>query len=188
MIKVGETWAELSESGKKVITKRLDFASIQEQIAFLRQMVNVYRGTSWAKELALKLIADCEHRNKACYALAIAKAVQARVKYINEFPETFQTPPRTWDLQAGDCDDFTTLIGSLIETLGIGVEVVGMKVNGKWRHVFPRALIPGAGGKVLRMNLDATMKNTPVERMVNPITKSIARGYTVDTFTLGPDL
>lgn len=183
-IKAGETWAELSATGKKVITQRLDFASIQEQIAFLRQMINVYRGTSWAKELALQLIRDAPHRNKAAYAMAIAEAVQARVKYVNEYPETFQTPPRTWDLRAGDCDDFTTLIGSLIETLGITVEVVGMKVDGKWRHVFPRALVPGRGGKLLRMYLDATIRDTPVRAMVNPITRSLARGFTVDTFTL----
>lgn len=184
MIKAGETWSELDQQGKKVVSQRLDFDSIPEQIAFLRTMINVYRGTTWAKELALQLVRDCEHRNKACYAMAIAEAVQGRVKYINELPETFQTPVRTWNLRAGDCDDFTTLIGTLIETLGITVEVVGMKINGKWRHVFPRALVPGRDGKLRRMVLDATIKGTPVRQMVNPITRSLARGYTVDTFTL----
>jgi hypothetical protein len=153
---------------------------------FLRNMVNVYRGTTWAKETALEIIrsANCPPRNKACAALKIAEAVQERIRYINEYPETFQTPPRTWDLMAGDCDDFTTLIASLIESQGITVQVVGMKFDGKWRHVFPRALIPGPGGRSLPMYLDATQRNTPVRQLVNPITKALKRGFKIDTFVL----
>lgn len=185
MIKFGETWAELSEAGRKVITRRMDFDSIPEQIAFLRSMVNVYAGTSWAKETALRIIreADCAARNHACYAMAIAEAVQGRIRYIREYPETFQTPPRTWEIRAGDCDDFTTLTGTLLETLGIRSEIVGMKISGKWRHVFPRALVM-ARGQLRRMPLDGTLRSTPVRQMANPITRSLARGLKVETFVV----
>lgn len=190
MIRFGETWAELSEAGRKVITRRMDFDSIPEQIAFLRQMVNVYAGTSWAKETALKIIreADCPARNHACYAMAIAEAIQRRIRYIREYPETFQTPPRTWEIRAGDCDDFTTLTGTLLETLGIRAELVGMKIGGKWgplkwRHVFPRALVT-ARGRLHRMPLDGTLRNTPVRQLANPITRSLARGLKVETFVV----
>lgn len=185
MIKFGETWAELSETGRRVVTRRMDFDSIPEQIAFLRQMIQVYSGTAWSKERALEIIraADCPARNHACYAMAIAEAVQRRIRYIREYPETFQTPPRTWEISAGDCDDFTTLTGSLLETLGIRNEVVGMKIAGKWRHVFIRALIETPRG-LRRMPLDGTLRNTPVRQMANPITRSLARGLKVETFVV----
>jgi len=187
VIKFGETWSELSETGRKVVTRRMDFDSIPEQIAFLRQMIQVYAGTAWAKETALRIIreADCPARNHACYAMAIAEAVQKRIRYIREYPETFQTPPRTWEIRAGDCDDFTTTEGTLLETLGIRNEVVGMKISGKWRHVFLRALIEVPGRRGLRrMPLDATLRNTPVRQMANPITRSLARGLKVETFVV----
>jgi hypothetical protein len=185
VIKFGETWAELSETGQRVISRRMDFDSIPEQIAFLRQMVSVYAGTSWAKETALQIIreANCPARNHACYALAIAEAVQKRIRYIREYPETFQTPPRTWRIRAGDCDDFTTTTNTLWETLGIRNEIVGMKIAGKWRHVFSRALIESPRG-LLRVPLDGTLRNTPVRQMANPITRSLARGLTVETFVV----
>lgn len=185
MIKFGETWAELNEQGRKVITRRADFDSIPEQISFLRTMVQVYAGTSWAKETALQIIreANCAARNHACYAMAIAEAVQKRIRYIREYPETFQSPPRTWEIRAGDCDDFTTTEGTLLETLGIRNEIVGMKIGGKWRHVFIRALIQTPRG-LQRMPLDATLRNTPVRKMANPITRSLARGLKVETFVV----
>lgn len=188
MFQIRGMWQEVSGSGQVVTTRRAEFGSVPEQLAFLRKMIDTYRGTTWARELALELTKDCEHRNKACYALAIAKAVQARIRYVNEYPEVFQSPRRTWELRAGDCDDFTSLTGSLIESLGIPTEVVGMKMPGPggrgkpaWRHVFIRALIDGPGGRRLPMPLDGTLRNTPVETLTNPITRAIARGLTVET-------
>lgn len=178
-----ETWSELSRTGRQVRTTRLDFESIPAQLQYLRQMIDVYRGTTWAREHALEILREknTPDRNKAAMAVDIAEAVQERVAYINERPERFQTPPNTWETRAGDCDDHTTLIGTLLEAVGIPVQVVGMKVDGSWKHVFPRALIQIPGGKSLPMPLDTTLRDTPVRRMVNPILRAREKGMRVET-------
>lgn len=188
MFKVREQWAEMGDDGRIVTRTRVDFGSIQEQLVYLRRMVDVWRGMEWTRQKAMKIIreANCEDRNKACYALEIAKAVQHQVRYVNELPETFQVPRYTWDHGFGDCDDHSTLIASLIESLGIRVDLVGMKVRGEWKHVFPRALIP-SGGRELPMPLDTTLKGVPVRdvallREQNPIARAQARGWDVETF------
>jgi hypothetical protein len=184
--KVTRRWTEIGADGQPVAMRWAEFGSIPEQLDYLRKMIDVYRATTWARKTAMEIIraAQCEARNHACFALAIGEAVQSRIMYVREFPERFQTPPNTWADQAGDCDDFTTLIGSLLESVGVQVKVVGMKVNGKWRHVYPVAQIEGPGGKKLPMNLDATLRGVPVREMANPITRALERGMVVETLVL----
>lgn len=179
-------WSELEPDGEFCVMRWAQFASIPEQLGYLRNMIDVYRGTHWARSTALEIVraAGCETRNQACMALAIAEAVKARVQYVREFPERFQTPPRTWKDRAGDCDDFTTTEGALMESIGIATRVVGMKVNDKWRHVYVEAMIEVPGGRKLPMPLDATLRNTPLRELANPITRALARGMKVETLRL----
>jgi hypothetical protein len=186
MFEVLRKWTETGADGQPVEMRWAQFGSIPEQLAYLRKMIDVYRATSWARTTAMEIIraAGCEARNHACFALAVGEEVQRRIMYVREFPERFQTPPNTWKDEAGDCDDFTTLIGSLLEAVGVPVQVVGMKVDGKWRHVYPRALIDGAGGKQLPLNLDATLRGVPIREMANPIRRALERGMKVETIVL----
>lgn len=185
MFKVTRKWTEIGADGGQVAMRWAEFGSIPEQLSYLRKMIDVYRATSWARAVGMDIVrrAGCEARNHACFALAIGEAVQNRIMYVREFPERFQTPPNTWKDQAGDCDDFTTLIGSLLEAVGVPVKVVGMKVNGKWKHVYPVAQIE-TGGRVLPMNLDATLRGVPIREMANPIRRAIERGMKVETLVL----
>jgi hypothetical protein len=185
-VQVRRRWLEEEPGGGTVPMAWADFSSIPEQLRYLRSMIDVYRGTQWARRLALEIVrgAGCEARNHACMALAIGEWVQQRIAYVREFPERFQTPPRTVKDGAGDCDDHTTLIGSLAESLGIPVEVVGMKVDGKWKHVFARAQIEGKGRTRLPMPLDSTLRNTPIRQLANPITRALDRGMKVETLTV----
>lgn len=192
MFKITRRWSELGPDGKPVSMLWAEFGSIPEQLSYLRKMIDVYRATTWARSTAMQIIRDagCEARNHACFALAIGEAVQQRIMYVREFPERFQTPPNTWRDGAGDCDDFTTLIGSLLEAVGVPVKVVGMKTAPrkgqplKWKHVYPVAQIEGPGGKALPMNLDATLRGVPVRQMANPITRALERGMVVETLVL----
>jgi len=186
MFEVLRKWTELGADGQPVAMRWAQFGSIPEQLTYLRKMIDVYRATTWARTTGMDIIrqAQCPARNHACFALAVGAAVQERIMYVREFPERFQTPPNTWRERAGDCDDFTTLIGSLLEAIGVPVQVVGMKVGGKWRHVYPRALIDGRGGKQLPLNLDATLRGVPIQAMANPIRRALERGMQVETLVL----
>lgn len=146
-------------------------------------MVKKWRGMTWTRELAINLIRErCPPKNRICHAVAIAEWVQSNVYYVNELPEVFQEPPRTVELAAGDCDDFTTLIGSLCESIGIPVEIVGVKIDGFWRHVFPRAAVRAITGTKI-LPLDATL-SAPVLELADPIRRALQAGHTVETMTV----
>lgn len=188
MFRIKRRWGELGADGQVVRHAMADFGSIEEQLTYLRRMIETWRATSWTRLLALKIINDAHvaDRNKPAQAVAIAEWVRANIRYVNELPETFQTPKRTFENQAGDCDDHTTLIGSLCENLGIPIEVVGLKVDGIWQHVFPRALIEAPGKKIIKMPLDSTIKDAEIRQLVNPITRLQQRGKRVEVFIPPP--
>ncbi len=178
------TWGETAASGRRVIHKWADFGSIEDQLQYLRHTVDIYRATSFARDLAMRILTEAgiPDFNKPAQAVAIAEWVKDNIRYINEFPETFQAPPRTVEIAAGDCDDHTTLIASLCENVGIPTEVVGMKVDGIWKHVFPVAMFTGPGGKVTPMPLDSTLKNYPIKAFMNPARLVQKQGKKVDLF------
>lgn len=160
-------------SGHSGWRSQVMFNSQEEQIAFLRKMVDRYKGNDLIAEKARHIVFDeshCPPKDKLCHVTAIARWVQKNVIYVNEGVETFQSPVRTLTYRRGDCDDFTTLIASLIESIGIPSQLVGVEWKGSMRHIFPRALIDGK-----RVPLDATL-NEDVGLYTNPIDISIARG------------
>lgn len=167
----------------RVRTYRLWFPTIAGQIRFLRREIDRWRGRTWTRRLAVSIIREqCDEKNQLCHALALARAVRDRVYYVNERPETFQIPPITWQWGFGDCDDFTWLLGALIESVGIPVEVDGMRLNRKWKHVFPVAMIPVKKEKRrARIPLDATLR-APLG--TNPVTIALRQGFEVETYRL----
>lgn len=162
----------------QVKVRRLRVASQPDQVAFLRAMVDRYRANQLVREKAVDIVfreAKCAPKAKACHALAIGGWVQRNVTYVNEGIETFQTPVRTLTWRYGDCDDFTTLVCSLLESIGIRSELVALSWRGQFRHIFPRAVVAGAGGKLVRIPLDATLRQ-PIAELTNPVAMAIRRG------------
>ena len=155
--------------------RRMKFANQAEQIAFLRAMVNRYRANQLIREKAHKITENVPDRARALQAVAIAKWVQENIRYVNEGIETFQSPVRTLTYRVGDCDDFTTLVGSLLESIAIPAELVGLEWKGQFRHIFPRAIVKDSSGKSIRLPLDATLKQS-VTKLTNPIAIAIKRG------------
>lgn len=183
--------------------RRGQFADQREQVEYLRQMINAYRSTYSIIELARDIVfrqSQCKPKQKACHAVALAGWVQRNVTYVNEGEEQFQTPLHTLRAGYGDCDDFSTLIGALVEAVGIPSKLVavawgkpgqanpvafGQRVAGWWRglfkneqfrHIFPRAVVATRAG-IRGIPLDATL-DQPVEQLTDPIAMLRARGLT----------
>ena len=168
-------------NGETVTTRVVRFGSQPEQIMWLRGMVTQYRGVYPIRARARDIVfrqRGCAPRDKLCQALAIAGWVQDSITYVEELPETFQTPTTTVAEGAGDCDDFSTLIGALCESIGIEIELVGMewgRGEGRYfRHIFPRAIVP-VSGKLVRVPLDATLSE-PLDGTQDPIRIALAKG------------
>ncbi len=166
--------------------KRLWFPGISFEIEFLRKLINDWRALQWCRELACDIVFEqygCKPKDFLQHAVCIAEWCQDNVTYVNELPETFQTPMRTVDWGYGDCDDFVILEGCLMEAVGIPVHVVGMKLDGEWVHVFPKARVLLPDGEQLKIPLDCTL-DQPVRTLPDPVADSLRKGYKVETLTL----
>lgn len=169
---------------------RLTFPNQAAQVVWLRRMVDHYRGDPLIRAKAHQIVfelAGCKPRDRLCHCFAIARWVQDNITYVNEGIETFQSPVETLSSRYGDCDDFTTLIASLIESVGIPCQVVALEWDGEYRHIFPRAVLAGqgAGGAPLEVPLDATLTGGPVGApLKNPIAILAARGTAVRQLAL----
>lgn len=84
--------------------------------------------------------AHLQQRNRAGIIAALHAFVRDRIRYVNDIRgvETLQQPERTLELRAGDCDDKSILLASLLEALGYKTRfhAVGFK-PGVLSHVFP---------------------------------------------------
>jgi len=157
----------------------VDFKGIDDQLRFLRSMVEQYRTHPDIRDLAMRIVREsgAEPRDKKAQALAIGQWVQDNVYYVHELPERFATPVETLRTLAGDCDDTTALIGSLIESIGIPSRLVCMKIDHQYKHIFPAAIMTSNFGALLP--LDSTMKDFRVTDVKNPVEWAKERGKIV---------
>lgn len=161
-----------SEHGPAVV---VDFKDIDEELRFLRKMVTQYRMMPSIRDLAVGIIRNsgAPPRDKKQQALALAEWVKKNIYYIHELPERFQLPTETLRLKAGDCDDHTTLLASMMESVGIPSSLVCMEVNGSWAHIFPAAIMKDGS----HVHLDTTAKSGDLAQ--NPVKYAQERGKRV---------
>jgi len=188
-------------AGRPARTQRLKFGSQQEQVTFLRSLVNKWRSKLAIREKAADIVqeAGVPPRRRVEQALAIGRwAKDGGIYYVNEPVEIFQTPARTIMSGIGDCDDFTVTIAALCESIGIPTRLVAMSVRPRPRgiaghianalaredqsltHIYPEAM-PVHFGKRVRVPLDAT-GDFPVG--TDPIALALRRGKYVRTFAV----
>jgi transglutaminase-like putative cysteine protease len=171
-------------------TFQVTFADLDDQLRFLRRLISgpkltingvtigEYRADPVIRDLAVSILRNsgAEARDKKSQALAIGQWVQDNIYYVHEMPERFATPPEVLRAKAGDCDDGVTLIGSMLESVGIPAGMICMRVNGAWSHIFPTAIMQATGRQ---LPLDWTMKSFSVLEVKNPIVWAFERGKTV---------
>lgn len=167
-----------SENGPALFVK---FGGIDEELHYLRGIVDTWRGSPLIRNLAIEIIksTNTESRDKKAQALVIGQHVQNAIYYVHELPERFQTPAETLRLGAGDCDDTTVLTASLLESIGIPSQLVAMKWGEEWKHIFPVAVLPN--GRYLP--LDSTMTSS-VGEIQNPVLWAQRRGFAVTLKTI----
>lgn len=179
LVSFGAMQVAETPDGAEVVQSHVRFGSQAEQVQFLRSMVDTYRELPAIRARARDIVfrqRGCLPKHMADQAIALASWVQDNVTYVNEMPEVFQTPAHTLYCRYGDCDDFTTLICSLLESIGIQSELVALEWDGAFRHIFPVACVPGRGGRTVRLPLDATLSQ-PVTDLPDPIKIARAKGY-----------
>ncbi len=177
---------ELEETiaGDLVGQRIASFANQEAQVEYLRTLVSQTTPLASIRARARDIvfrIHNAPQRNHAAYAVAIAKWVQENIQYVNESPEVFQEPTATLAMGYGDCDDLVTLVASLVESLGIETQIVGMEwehPDGRaFQHIFARAVIPMTGGRgPWYVPLDTTLQR-PIEDLTDPIKLALELGH-----------
>lgn len=169
--------------GLPLASAAVTFKNFGDEAAALRKMVNHCTADIALKEFTLGVIraAGAGSRQEYAQALAIGEWAQQNLYYVHEGRETFQRPETTLRLKAGDCDDFTILIASMLGTVGIRNKLCILKINGRWAHIFPIAVVVQSG-ESHRLTLDATLDKDryPIRDLANPIAIIKARGQRVE--------
>lgn len=117
------------------------------------------------RPLALKLTRGCRSKDYACNVKSIYEWVKRNVKWERDphNVEMIQDPLLTLQRGAGDCDDHTVLIGSLLQSIGIPTRIVLISsmrdAQGIYNHVYTEVLIPW-DGRTQWVSIDSTPLNS----------------------------
>ena len=151
------------------------------------------------RDFALEATANCPDRDDWAQARAIYQAVKERIRFRGERGETVQNPVLTLKWQAGDCDDFTTLICAMLMSIGIParIQTVSLPGHRDYRHVYAVAGIRRNGQVVEWRALDATVPHTAAgwqppnitrRRFFGGTTNELRRGHTMRGYLPDPGL
>ncbi len=107
-------------------------------------------------------LAGVPEKNDLAELGAIFRAAQRDVRFTSDPHklDTVRAPRLTLERRAGDCDDFSALLGAAAEHIGypVRLRVCGVQ-SGKWKHVYPEAWSRRTGRWVA---MDASEKGRPL--------------------------
>jgi transglutaminase-like putative cysteine protease len=152
------TFRDIAGDGTPATTRKVNFPSQAAQAQYLRALVKEYRNRWPIREKAINIVrqAGAAAKDKVAQALAIGQWAQREAYYVNEPEETYATPLRTLAIMGGDCDDLSTLVASLCESIGIPTHLVCVGPWPELTHIYPEAVVQTARG-VRLIPLDATL-------------------------------
>lgn len=109
----------------------------------LKEMANIVR--RWRvhpriRTLAVRLVSSCPDKHWRCEVHKLHEYVRDRIRFVGDVNgvETLQTPELTLQLRAGDCDDQSILLASLLESIEHPARfvAVGFGSGEPFAHVF----------------------------------------------------
>lgn len=129
-------------------------ATLLLMVALVRQ----YKSSPAVRGAAIDLVRDLPPKRWAAEIRALHEFVRDSIRYTADTcgVETVQTPEATLDLGVGDCDDKSTLLAALLESIGHPSRFVAVGPSpGIYTHVFVQTPIGGPSGSRW-LALDAT--------------------------------
>ncbi len=133
-------------------------AGVKATLRLMVELVRRYKAHPLIRQTAVALVQGCPERSEACEAAALQSFVRDSIRYVADVAgvETLQTPvvtlgyletrPPTWDLSgrmldpgeyapggtaAGDCDDKSVLLATLLQAISIPGRFCAVGVNGE---------------------------------------------------------
>lgn len=118
---------------------------IRATLSLMVRLVNIWKKDPGIRELALNLTRGLPQSDISAEVRALHAFVRDHIRYVNDIEgvETLQTPRATLELQAGDCDDKSVLLASLLASLGRKTRfmAVALAPSTDYSHVLPQVRI-----------------------------------------------
>jgi len=149
-----------------------DAAGTNATLKLMAGLVRQYKRDPMIRDTAISLVAGLRPRDWSGEARALYEYVRDRIRYTRDVSgvETLQTPPVTMELEAGDCDDKSTLLSTLLESIGHPTRFVatGYQEPQAFSHVYIETLL---GTKWMPLDASVTqpfgwVPRVPTARMV----------------------
>lgn len=142
---LGQTQATARNDGQSVL-KRIPpgRAGVRATLEEMRNLVRQYKKNMPIREMAAQLASGLDQKNYLGEVKASHRFVRDGIRYIRDIHgiETIQSPEYTLKHGYGDCDDKSTLLASLLESIGHPTRFVAVgKAPGKFNHVYVETLV-----------------------------------------------
>lgn len=146
-------------------------AGIKATLQLMRKITRDYKKTGFVRELVLEVLragrvpqfTENGKKNWVGQIKAIHNFVKYHIQYVKDIRgvETLQTPPQTFRLKHGDCDDKCILAASMLEAIGHPTRFVAVGFQPEiYSHVFLQTRI-GANWVTLECTEDWPLGKGP---------------------------
>ena len=102
-------------------------------------MVRQYKKSLAVRGNALRLTSQCNQKDWSCEVKSLHAFVRDYIRYVGDVTdvETVQSPDKTLEFGAGDCDDKSVLLAALLESIGHPTRFVAIGFEpGLYSHVY----------------------------------------------------
>lgn len=122
-------------------------AGIAQTLRVMRQMVQTYRVDPTIRQAATTVIFMTPEKDEFSEVCAIFEFVRDNIRYVKDVQdvETLSTPDKTLAGRIGDCDDQSTLLATMLESVGYKTRfvVAGYSEPGSFEHVYVQVFVHG---------------------------------------------
>ena len=116
-------------------------SGVRVTLSHMQQFVQSGKKDARVRQQALLLTRNLLQKDWRGEIRALFNYVKYEIRYIKDIRgvETLQTPAATMELGQGDCDDKSTLLAALLESIGYKTRFNAVGFNGadSFSHVFP---------------------------------------------------
>ena len=155
-----------------VVAMSKGFAGVQQTIAKMRQLVQQSRVNAAIRQAATNAIFLTPEKDQFSEVEAVFNYVRDHIRYTRDVldVETLSTPEITLATRLGDCDDQSTLLAALLESVGYQTRFVieGYQAPGHFDHVYLQCLVNGEW-----IAMDATESHCMGWSPANVVTQAI---------------
>src|SRR5690348_15235618 len=135
-------------------------AGVAQTIALMRRLIDSGVKNPRINALAVSILqqSGAPQHDPLAEARAIYSWMLANIRFVNDpvgvdqdgtinAKETLRTPETTLNIAAGDCDDFTVLMSTLLQSIGLSTRIITVASDpsdpSQFTHVYPEVLIDG---------------------------------------------